>query len=117
MGRRLRASALVVHGTARADPTTDRQLRGDLGRHPAGHARRDLEREPRADGRGAACADRLDDVLAVADDAAVAARVRAVAAVHVVLGLDADTAVEPVAARAPIERVPTPVRVAVEPVI
>ena len=40
VGRRLRTPPLVVHGAAGTDPATDRQLRGDLGRHPAGHAGR-----------------------------------------------------------------------------
>ena len=35
LGRRRRTPPLVVHGAAGTDPATDRELRGDLGRHPA----------------------------------------------------------------------------------
>src|SRR4051794_31385273 len=115
MGRRVRAPPLVVHGSARADPAAGRELRRDLGRHPAGDARRRLAGEPRRDGRGASRAAELDHVLAVANGPAVAAGVDAVATVHEVLGLHTDAAVQPVVAVAAVEAGPPPRPLAVGP--
>ena len=39
LGRRQRAPALVVHGAAGPDAAAERQLRGDLGRHPSAASR------------------------------------------------------------------------------
>ena len=48
LGRGQRAPALVVHGPAGPDAAAERQLRGDLGRHPAAGARGRLARDSQA---------------------------------------------------------------------
>ena len=48
LGRRRRAPALVVHGPPCPAPAADRQLRRDLGRHPAAGARGPLARGRRS---------------------------------------------------------------------
>ncbi len=45
VGRRQRAPALVVHGATGPDAAAERQLRGDLGRHPPARARGHLAGE------------------------------------------------------------------------